>query len=84
MTAERKALFQRLSAAIKASNVEFLMVESPMNCYQPPAPPGHFAMRSHKRRLFIALDDGSYPHPNRIQELVDAKLYQEDATFTHD
>ena len=52
-------------------NVEVFLVESPHNNYKPKPPEGFFAMRSHKRRVFLPLDGGKTPSPITMQVQLD-------------
>lgn len=48
-------------------NVEVFLAESPHNNYKPKPPEGFFAMRSHKRRIFMPLLNGRIPPPDLVQ-----------------
>ena len=50
--------------------VEVFLMESPYNNYQPKPPEGFFAMRSHKRRIFMPLLNGRIPPPDLVQERI--------------
>lgn len=49
---------------------ELFLFESPHNRYRPEPPPGFFALRSNKRRIFVKLKDGKYPAPLNIEQLI--------------
>ena len=60
--------YQRLRQL--TDNVEVFLVESPHNNYKPKPPEGFFAMRSHKRRIFMPLLNGRVPPPDLVQERI--------------
>jgi hypothetical protein len=65
-----KEFYDRVKELTK--DTEMFLHESPYNNYQPKPPEGFFALRSHKRRLFIK---GTYgPH---VQNLIEQKEYIE-------
>ena len=53
-----------------AADTEIFLFESPVNNYQPRPPEGCFAMRSHKRRIFMPLLNGRIPPPDLVQERI--------------
>ena len=52
-------------------DTEVFLVESPHNNYQPEPPEGFFAIRSHKRRVFLPMDGGKMPSPITVQSRLD-------------
>jgi hypothetical protein len=63
---------QLLAARLQqlTKNTEMFLMESPYNNYQPRPPEGCFAMRSHKRRIFMPLLNGRIPPSDLVQERI--------------
>jgi hypothetical protein len=56
---------------------ELFLFESPCNNYQPAPPTGWFAMRSHKRRIFMQLVNGAIPNGDEVQRRINAEEFTE-------
>lgn len=71
-----KTIYERLVQTVKEADVELFLFESPHNHYQPVPPEGYFGIRSHKRRLFVQLDEGRIP-VGKIQDRINSGEYIE-------
>ena len=60
-----------------ATQHELFLYESHANNYQPAPPVGWFAMRSHKRRIFLQRIDDRIPNGEIVQSMINAKEYHE-------
>lgn len=57
----KETLLRKLKEAVLVGKLEVFLCESPLNLYRPAPPPGYFAMRSHRRRVFIRDQDRDRP-----------------------
>lgn len=69
--------WNKLKEYLKQGYVEMFVFEAIPNNYKPAPSEGYFAMRSHKRRIFMNLDNGCIPHPDEIKRRIDTKQYTE-------
>jgi hypothetical protein len=73
-----KDLIARQMKKIREMDLEIFLVESYYNHYQPEPPKGFFGVRSHKRGLFMPLENGSsVPRGEKINQYIRSGEYIE-------
>lgn len=72
-------LLEHIKQVLPTRGVELFVHEARDNGYTPEPPKGWFAIRSHKRRLFVRLnrDGAQMPTPDQLQKRLDAGDYME-------